>query len=75
MTDSPAARLDWLPEYDMPLGKPTGLATSAPSRKNVTGLLGTAHVWSRSFASGTTVCISANLYNCAVNILVSTLCP
>ena len=43
----PDSWLDWLPEYDMPLGKPTGPATSVPSTSNITGLLpGKAHVWS-----------------------------
>ena len=39
----PDSWLDWLPEYDMPLGAPTGLAVK------------TGDVWSRSFASGTQV--------------------
>jgi hypothetical protein len=51
----PDSWLDWLPEYAMPLGKPTGPATSVPSTSNITGLLpGKASVWTRSFASGTT---------------------
>ena len=52
----PDSWLDWLPEYDMPLGKPTGPAVAVPSTSNITGLLpGNAHVWTRSFASGTNV--------------------
>ena len=44
------AWLDWLPEYDLPLGAPLGLATQKPSR----GVAG-ASLWSRSFQSGTRV--------------------
>lgn len=43
--------LDWLPEYDMPLGAPLSLATQKPSRAGVAG----ASLWSRSFQSGTRV--------------------
>ena len=51
----PDSWLDWLPEYNYPLGEPTGSATSEPSRSNVTGLLPNAHIWRRTFQSGTTV--------------------
>ena len=51
----PDSWLDWIPEYDYSLGEPTGPATSEPSTSNVTGLLPNAHVWKRSFKSGTTV--------------------
>lgn len=44
------AWLDWQPEYDAPLGPPTGPATTRPSAANAS-----ASVWSRSFASGTRV--------------------
>jgi hypothetical protein len=44
------AWLDWLPEYDMPLGAPLGLATTVPTTAPVA-----ASLWSRSFASGTRV--------------------
>jgi hypothetical protein len=42
--------LDWLNEYDMPLGAPLGLATKEPSPQNAS-----ASLWSRSFASGTRI--------------------
>lgn len=51
----PDSWLDWLPEYDYPLGEPTGLATRTPSSANLTGLGSSAHIWHRSFASGTVV--------------------
>jgi len=41
--DVPDTWLDWLPEYDMPLGEPLGLATKQGA------------IWTRSFASGTRV--------------------
>ena len=42
--------LDWLPEYDAPLGAPLGLATKRPS-----AAAPNASVWSRRFGSGTRV--------------------
>ena len=52
----PDSWLDWIPEYDYSLGEPTGPATSEPSTSNVTGLLpNNAHIWKRSFKSGTVV--------------------
>ena len=52
----PDSWLDWLPEYDYPLGDPTGPATKVASTSNITGLLpGQAHVWTRKFSSGTVV--------------------
>jgi hypothetical protein len=50
----PDSWLDWLPEYDLPLGAPSGPATRVPSTSSLTGLA-SAHVWHRSFASGTSV--------------------
>ena len=46
----PDSWLDWLPEYDAPLGAPLGLATKRPSAAAPGG-----SVWSRSFGSGTRV--------------------
>ena len=45
--------LDWLPEYDMPLGAPLGPATSKPSSSPSSD--GTSNIWTRSFATGTKV--------------------
>eukprot|EP00040_Diaphanoeca_grandis_P020233 m.107592 g.107592 ORF g.107592 m.107592 type:complete len:406 (+) comp27809_c0_seq1:200-1417(+) len=45
--------LDWLPEYDVPLGAPLALASSTPSPHS--SAAANAHVWTRSFASGTHV--------------------
>eukprot|EP01047_Picozoa_sp_COSAG01_P122662 COSAG01_NODE_51531_length_354_cov_0.784314_1_plen_102_part_10 len=50
----PDSWLDWLPEYDLPLGAPSGPATRVPSTSSLTGLA-SAHVWHRSFAGGTSV--------------------
>ena len=50
----PDSWLDWIPEYDFPLGEPTGPATTVPSASRITGIAN-PHVWSRSFSSGTTV--------------------
>ena len=44
------AWLDWLPQYDMPLGAPLGPATTRPS-----AAAPNASVWSRAFGSGTHV--------------------
>jgi len=42
--------LDWLPQYDMPLGAPLGPAAQRPSTAGAD-----ASLWSRSFSSGTRV--------------------
>jgi hypothetical protein len=47
----PDSWLDWLPEYDMPLGAPIGPAQKRP----YLGVDVTASFWSRTFASGTRV--------------------
>jgi hypothetical protein len=48
--------LDWLPEYDMALGAPLGLAKKHTSH-------GSSPLWSRSFASGTSVVFDSNTNN------------
>ena len=53
--------LDWLPEYDAPLGAPLGLATQRPSR--AAGAPASASLWSRSFASGTRVAFDGGSAN------------
>ena len=52
------AWLDWLPQYDWPLGAPSGPAAKRPSAANAS-----ASVWSRSFASGTRVEFDGGLAN------------
>jgi hypothetical protein len=50
--DCPDFWLDWLPEYDMPLGAPLGVASKKTSKTSPSS---NASLWSRTFASGTRV--------------------
>ena len=56
------AWLDWRPEYDWPLGAPSGPASKRPSAANAS-----TSVWTRSFASGTRVEFDGGLANGTVH--------
>ena len=53
--------LDWLLEYDYPLGAPLGSAQKTPSKSSSSGK--GLHLWTREFATGTKVAFDAGSGN------------